>query len=141
MITLKKSRILLYLLLSISFSLFSQESTIKINIEGMHCAAGCAMYIENELNKMDGVVEASIDFNEKMGEIKFNNDIKKKDILKYVNNLKSGAYNASISKNKTQACSKGKTCCQVTGKKNKSCDKKALGCCSSSKKECSKSKK
>ena len=29
----------------------------------MMCQAGCAMYIESELEKMKGVVEASINFN------------------------------------------------------------------------------
>ena len=118
---------------------FSQDNEVTIKIDGMHCAAGCAMYIQDQLNKMDGIVEASIDFNESIGLVKFNDKTKQKKIINFVNELKGGAYNASIFKKKD--CSKGKSCCKVTGKKNAACDKKSSGCCSSSKRECSKSKK
>ena len=52
----------------ISFVVFSQNNTMKIKIDGMKCQAGCAMFIESELNKMRGVVEA-IDFSDSTGEI------------------------------------------------------------------------
>ena len=53
----------------ISFVVFSQNNTMKIKIDGMKCQAGCAMFIESELNKMRGVVEASIDFSDSTGEV------------------------------------------------------------------------
>ena len=52
-----------------TFNLVSQKNTISIKIDGMMCQAGCAMYIQDELENMKGVVGASIDFNESVGEI------------------------------------------------------------------------
>jgi copper chaperone CopZ len=143
MITRKSFFIVASLLFFISFISFSQKHTMKIKIDGMHCAAGCAMYIQNELNNMEGVVEANINFNESVGDIILKKRTKETEVLAFVNDLKGGAYQASILKAEIKSCSKGKSCCQKTGKKIADCDKKSSGCCtgSSGKKECSKKKK
>ena len=143
MVTTNRFFIITAALFFISFTLFSQKKTMKIKIDGMHCAAGCAMYIQNELTNMDGVVEANINFTESVGEIILKKRTKEEEVLSFVNDLKGGAYQASILKDEVKSCSKGKSCCKKTGNKVENCDKKSSGCCSSSssKKECSKNKK
>ena len=88
---------------------------------------------------MKGVVEASIDFNKAEGEIILKKRTSEAIIISQINNLKGGAYKASIINNVTnqnilksgnKSCSKGKSCCQKTGKKVASCDNKSKGCCS-----------
>jgi len=126
------------------FSSFSQKNTINVKIDGMMCQAGCAMYIENELEGMKGVVEASIDFNKSVGEItlKKRKSSSEKAVVEFINDLKGGAYKASIIDNATnqiklnkgaKSCSKGSSCCQKTGKKVVTCDNKSKGCCSGGK--------
>ena len=77
---------------------------------------------------------------ESVGEIIFKKRIKEQEVLAFVNDLKGGAYQASMLKEEVKSCSKGKSCCKKTGKKVNDCDKKSSGCCSgsSAKKECSK---
>ncbi len=122
-----------------TFNIFSQKNTINIKINGMMCQAGCAMYIQNELENMKGVVEASIDFNESVGEITLKKKTSESEVVSFINTLKNGAYKASIIDNTTnqinlnqekKSCSKGKSCCQKTGKKVATCDNKSKGCCS-----------
>ena len=59
----------LILFITFTASVFSQKNTVNVKIDGMMCQAGCAMFIESELKKIKGVVEASIDFNKAEGEI------------------------------------------------------------------------
>ena len=129
----------LILFISFTASVFSQKNTVNVKIDGMMCQAGCAMFIESELEKMKGVVEASIDFNKAEGEIILKKRTSESNIISQINNLKGGAYKASVINNVTnqnilksgnKSCSKGKSCCQKTGKKVASCDNKTKGCCS-----------
>lgn len=45
--------------------------TASFNIEGMSCAVGCAKTIEKKLTKMDGVQNASVDFETKTATVEF----------------------------------------------------------------------
>ena len=136
---MKKNIFITALLFMISFVVFSQNNTMKIKIDGMKCQAGCAMFIESELNKMRGVVEASIDFSDSTGEVVMKKRTSESSVLSRINKLKGGSYQATIIndatnqlmlKQDTKTCSKGKSCCQMTGKKVASCDNKSKGCCS-----------
>ena len=131
--------IALVLFFTFSFSIVSQKNTVNIKIDGMMCQKGCAMYIESELEKMKGVVEASIDFNQSEGEIVLRKRTSKTDVVSFINNLKGGSYKAFLIDNTTnqinlnqgsKVCSKGKSCCQKTGQKVVACDNKSKGCCS-----------
>ncbi len=135
-------RKVLFIVLSLAFftssTVFSQKKTMKIKIDGMKCQAGCAMYIENELNNMKGVVEASINFTESVGEIRLKNRTSEVDVVGFINKLKGGSYKASLINDLTNQinlnqgekfCSKGKSCCQKTGKKVVACANKSKGCC------------
>ena len=136
---MKKNIFITALLFMISFIVFSQNNTMKIKIDGMKCQAGCAMFIESELNKMRGVVEASIDFSDSTGEVVMKKRTSESSVLSRINKLKGGSYQATIINNVTnqlmlkqgsKTCSKGKSCCQKTGIKVASCDNKSKGCCS-----------
>ena len=137
----------LLLVLVFSAISFSQNKNagdiISVKIEGMHCASGCAMSIQKKLNNTDGILDANVDFSSSIALIEYDTSTDKNDIINLINEMKGGAYEASLISNdlSKKSCSKGKKCCKVTGKTNANCDQKSSGCCSSSKKECSSKKK
>lgn len=45
--------------------------TASFNIEGMTCAMGCAKTIEKELSELEGVQEATVDFENKTATVAF----------------------------------------------------------------------
>lgn len=64
---------------------------ISLNIEGMTCEIGCAKTIQSKLSKTDGVQSAKVVFEEKIGEIVFDeNQISKEDISKKINGIGNG---------------------------------------------------
>ena len=58
-----------------------------------------------------------------------------------INSYREGKFTATSLSKQSKSCSKGKSCCKVTGKLNQTCDNKASGCCSSSKTKSSTNKK
>src|SRR3954469_22812845 len=59
--------------------------TANFSINGMTCAIGCAKTIEKELNGLDGVQNASIDFEKKSAVVSFDKSIiKPENITKVV---------------------------------------------------------
>ena len=46
---------------------------IKLKIEGMHCA-GCSNRLEKILNNVDGVESAKVSLEEKLADIKYNEE-------------------------------------------------------------------
>ena len=144
MITINRFFIITAALFFISFTSFAQKNTVNIKIDGMKCEAGCAMYIQNELENLKGVVEAKIDFKTSEGEIILKKRTSDTDVISFINKLKGGAYKASIIdevtnqinlNQGTKSCSKGKSCCQKTGKNVNTCDNKSKGCCASTTKK------
>ena len=131
----------LFICCAISFA-FSQDNTLlNIKIEGMHCAGGCAKMIEHSLNQNDGI-SASVDFQNSAATIIYDSEsYSEVKILQMINGYRDGKFTASLPGTKSKECSKGKACCQKTGKVNASCDNKSQGCCSSSIKGVSKKKK
>lgn len=49
--------------------------TANFNIKGMTCAIGCAKTIEKELNSLDGVKDATVDFDKKSATISYDKTI------------------------------------------------------------------
>ncbi len=47
---------------------------IKLNIEGMHCT-GCSTRLEKVLNSLEGVKEASVDFESKIAIVTYNKEV------------------------------------------------------------------
>lgn len=145
--TNKLIKLLLCLTISFSFaqdSANSKKSTSKyvnVKIEGMHCAGGCAKSIENKLNATEGLV-AMVNFGSQMALVEYDTNLfSEQEIISIINNHQGGKFSASLlSDNSSHSCSKGKQCCQKTGKLNASCDNKSKGCCSSASKQCNKKK-
>ena len=135
-----KNLIKLCLCFTISVAFAQDNKYVNLNIEGLHCAAGCARYVQTELNKNDGVV-ALVNFQNKQAIVEYDSEqYSDKDIISMINSYQGGKkYTASLVNSQSQSCSKGAQCCKKTGKPNASCDNSAKGCCSSAK--CSKTQK
>jgi mercuric ion binding protein len=58
--------------------------TANFSIEGMTCEIGCAKTIEKELNGLDGVQKATIDFEKKSATISFDKTILKTENISKV---------------------------------------------------------
>ena len=58
--------------------------TANFSIEGMTCEIGCAKTIEKELNGLDGVQKATIDFEKKSATISFDETILKTENISKV---------------------------------------------------------
>ena len=90
------------------------------------------------MNQNDGI-SAAIDFQNSSATIIYDSEsFSEVKILEMINGYRDGKFTASLVENKSKQCSKGKECCQKTGKLNASCDNKNKGCCTSSKKGVSK---
>ena len=127
----------LFFVFAVSLSFAQNNTALNLTIEGMHCAGGCAKMIENSLNQNEGI-SAAVDFKNSAASIVYDTELfSELEILKMINGYRGGKFTASVSansSNKVPTCSKGKNCCQKTGKINAACDKKDKGCCSSAKK-------
>ena len=73
------------------------NSMAVLSIDGMMCEKGCKSTIQSHLNEMEGVLEASVDYEAKKAEIKFDNRItSSKKCIKMINNLADGIYSATL---------------------------------------------
>lgn len=125
--------------------------TASFNIEGMTCAIGCAKTIEKELSEMDGVQEATVDFDKKLAKVSFDSSKQTPETLvKVVEATADGktykVSNVKCSGNKAMLVvqdqekekkEENKKSCSADGKKSKDGKK---GCCSK-KKHCEKDEK
>jgi copper chaperone CopZ len=76
------------------------ESTIVVAdakatfvIDGMMCEVGCAKYIDEELEKMEGVIDCDIDFESKTANVKFDNSlISEYAMIDVIESLKDSIY-------------------------------------------------
>ena len=145
----KLIKLFLCFIISLSFSFGqdnvnqkpSKQSLLNVKIEGMSCAVGCARSIETALNDNKGII-ATVDFENSHGLIAYNQSLfSGEQIIDMINNYDGGKYQASVLISRESKCSKGKNCCQRTGKFNKTCDAKSKGCCAGSNKKCKKNQK
>lgn len=125
--------------------------TASFNIEGMTCAIGCAKTIEKELSEMDGVQEATVDFDKKLAKVSFDSSKQTAEtIVKVVeatadgktykvSNVKSSGNKAMlvVQDQEKEKKEDNKKSCSADGKKSKDGKK---GCCSK-KKHCEKDEK
>jgi mercuric ion binding protein len=117
------------------------NSEMTMTIEGMTCAMGCARAIEVELNNIEGVEAAKVNFEAANATLTYNGSLtSESSIVDFVNNYKNGSYKAVASK-KACCASKKKSCsaeekvkCEAS---KKSCDKAAKACCKKDEKACS----
>lgn len=128
--------------------------TTSFHIEGMSCAVMCASKIEKELNAMDGVQKAKVDFDKKTATVEYDNakQTPEKLVAKVesvadgktykVSDVKSSADHAMLMngdpvKEKKEAPKADKT--KKADKKDKKETTKKGGCCSG-KKHCAEEK-
>jgi Cu+-exporting ATPase len=68
-----------------------QKATFQV--EGMACAIGCAKVIENKLAKMEGVQNATVDFESKTATLEFDDAKQNGETIKQtVEEIANGAY-------------------------------------------------
>jgi mercuric ion binding protein len=109
-----------------------ENAKMTMNIEGMTCAMGCARAIEVELNNIEGVEGAKVDFESENATLSYNRSLtSESSIVDFVNNYRSGTYKASAVAAKKCSANCTKPCC----------DKAKKACCASKKKSCSKEEK
>ena len=94
----------------------------SFSISGMMCKIGCAKAIENNLNKMEGVQNASVDFETSIATVLYNSSLLKAEDLALTVLNTGDAYTvsnmSSASNKKSGCCAKG-TCKKETCAKNK----------------------
>ena len=72
------------------------DTKVEMIIDGMSCQVGCADYIDEELEKVSGVVSADVSFENKLASITYDNSlISEHDIVSAINSLKDSAYSVS----------------------------------------------
>jgi mercuric ion binding protein len=102
------------------------NSEMTMTIEGMTCAMGCARAIEVELNNIEGVEAAKVNFEAANATLTYNGSLtSESSIVDFVNNYKNGSYKAVASK---------KACC---ASKKKACSAEEKAKCEAAKKSCS----
>ena len=72
------------------------DTKVEMTIDGMSCQVGCAAYIDEELEKVSGVVSADVSFENKLASITYDNSlISEHDIVSTINSLKDSAYSVA----------------------------------------------
>ena len=72
------------------------DTKAEMSIYGMTCQVGCAAYIDEELEKVSGVVSADVSFENKLASITYDNSlISEHDIVSTINSLKDSAYSVA----------------------------------------------
>jgi|GEM_PF-487744 copper chaperone CopZ len=123
------------------------NSEMTMTIEGMTCAMGCARAIEVELNNIEGVEAAKVDFKSANATLSYNGSLtSESSIVDFVNNYRNGTYKASVVAAKKCGADCTKPCCDKTKKsccasKKKACSAEAKAKCEAAKKSCDKASK
>lgn len=105
---------------------------LSINISGMSCHIGCAKTIESKLAKKDGVLEATVIFEDSLATIKYNaNKIDKAGLMAFVDGIGDGTmYKATEAAQKACTADCKMACCTKVEKKACSKEDCKMACCS-----------
>lgn len=116
----------------------AQNTEMSMSIEGMTCAMGCARAIEVELNNLEGVQNAIVNFDDENATLSYNTALTSETkIVDFVNNYRNGTFKAkATTKNCDYNCKKD--CCK---NKKSCCDSKKKSCSEADKAKCEKDKK
>ena len=72
-------------------TIVANPKTASFEIEGMTCEIGCANLIEGKLNKLDGITEAKVDFENKTATVTYDADkLNQEKITKTVEAIAGG---------------------------------------------------
>ena len=97
-------------------------SEASFSISGMMCKMGCAKTIETNLNMMEGVQQASVDFETSLATVLYNSSIvQTDDLIKTVKDTGDSYVISQItsSSNEKQTCCAKKSCIKAKCSKNK----------------------
>ena len=98
-------------------------SEVSFSISGMMCKMGCAKTIETNLSKMEGVQQASVDFETSLATVLYNSSILQTDDLVQTVTKTGDSYtvsNMALSSNAKPACCAKKDCTKTNCAKKKS---------------------
>ena len=98
-------------------------SEASFSISGMMCKMGCAKAIETNLSKMEGVQQASVDFESSLATVLYNSSIVQTDDLVQTVTNTGDSYtvsNMASSSNAKPACCAKKGCTKANSAKKKS---------------------
>ena len=102
-------------------SIANNLSEASFSISGMTCKMGCAKTIEKNLSKMEGVQQASVDFETSLATVLYNSSIvQTDDFVQTVTNT-GDTYKVSEMKNSS---AKKLSCCAKEGCTKAQCSKK-----------------
>lgn len=90
---MRKIAVLLVVLIVSSCQQTVDTTSLDIQIEGMSCSHSCAPFIQKKLLNTEGVIEASVSFENKLAEVVINsNAVTKEEIIKKIESIANGAY-------------------------------------------------
>jgi mercuric ion binding protein len=68
---------------------------VKMEVEGMTCAMGCAKFIQDKVGGMDGIVTSTVNFENKIATFEFDKSTTTPEaIQQFINNIHEGQYKA-----------------------------------------------
>lgn len=77
--------------------LAENKAEVKMDVEGMTCAMGCAKFIEDKVGGMEGIVASTVNFDEKVATFEFDKTATSPEaIQEFINNIHEGQYKAKI---------------------------------------------
>ena len=72
------------------------DAKAEFVIDGMSCQVGCAAYIDEELEKLEGVVKSEVNFESKLAVVDYDNSlISEYAMIDLINTLKDSLYTVS----------------------------------------------
>lgn len=77
--------------------LAENKTEVKMEIEGMVCAMGCAKYIEDEVADLNGIVASKVDFEAGVGSFEFDKSaMTAEEIQTFISEIHDGQYKAKV---------------------------------------------
>lgn len=77
--------------------LAENKTEVKLEIEGMVCAMGCAKYIEDEVAGLSGIVASKVDFEAGVGSFEFDKSaMTAEEIQSFISEIHDGQYKAKV---------------------------------------------
>jgi Cu+-exporting ATPase len=114
-----------------------KNTEMAMSIKGMTCAMGCARAIEVELNNLDGIETARVDFKAANAQLTYNSALTSEaTIVDFVNNYRNGSFAASVVAAKTCGADCTKSCCAKVDAKKCGADCKKPCCSEADAKKC-----
>jgi cation transport ATPase len=77
--------------------LAENKTEVKMEIEGMVCAMGCAKYIEDNVADLNGIVASKVDFESAVATFEFDKTaMSAEDIETFISEIHDGQYKAKV---------------------------------------------